>query len=387
MRLLHYTATYAPAWSWGGPPRSVSNLCEGLAALGHEVSVFTTNAGLEHDVAITVGRPVERNGVHVTYYPARRGVLGIVSTELEAAVKQNAARFDLIHLCGAWQPTSPAAVSVARRAGIPYVVSPRGMLQRYSFSQKPWKKWLWYYLRERGQLRHAAAIHCTSRLEDREMARLHLPAPRFIVPNVIPTTMWRRDTVAGSRFRTELGLGSDDLLLLYAGRLHHKKGLELLPAVCAELSRRRPVRLVLAGPDEDGTQGRLVQDFNTRGLAGCVRFLGKVGTSELVAAYSAAQVFVFPSRDENFGNVAVEALACGCPVVLGRGVGAAEDLADLAAVRVAELEPVAWAEAIGSLTANCGTLPEYDRLRTLIEQRFGMAGVARTMSDHYTRLC
>ena len=385
MRILHYTATYAPAWKWGGPPRSVSNLCEGLAALGHAVTVFTTNAGLESDTTLPLGTPVQRNGVTVTYFPARLSRLGITSPDLERAAQTRVGEFDLVHLCGAWQPANPAAARAARRAGVPYCVSPRGMLQRYSFTQKAWKKWVWYYLYERGLLRRAAAIHCTSELEDREMARFGLSTPRFRVPNVIPTQSWRRNLDAGQAFRAAQGVATGELLLLYAGRLHHKKGLELLPGVCAEVSRTRTARVVFVGPDEDGTRERLLAGFSAEGCAERVSFTGPVDTTHLTAAYSAADAFVFPSRDENFGNVAVEALACGCPVVLSVGVGAAADLRDLPLVRVADCAAKAWARAILELT----TLPELDYLRTsvraTVEARFGSAGVAAAMAGHYER--
>ena len=128
MKILHYTGAYAPAWKVGGPVRSVSQICEGLAASGHEVTVFTTNIELEEDPMIIPNQVTDRNGVAVTYFQAERNWTGIRSSGLEAAVRERINEFDIVHVTGVWQPTSMAACRAAESAGVPYVVSPRGGL-------------------------------------------------------------------------------------------------------------------------------------------------------------------------------------------------------------------------------------------------------------------
>lgn len=348
MKLLHYTGVYAPAWKWGGPPRSNANLAEGLAALGHKVTVFTTNAGLETDAAIPTDRPVQRNGAEVHYFPSFFNFMGLQSPDLEKAVRSRVREFDLIHITGVWQPTSLAACRAAEAAGVPYVVSPRGALSPYSFGQKPWKKWLYWRLRERRNCDRATFIHFTATQEKKECDRLNLRAKPVVIPNAIDLSAWYRDEPAGAAWRRILaaeGVHPDTKILLYVGRLHHKKGLDLLPEALAQIELRA-WHLVLVGDDEDGTRERLRTAFQALKLQERVTFQPATNADGLRAAYSGADLFLLPSRHENFGNVAVEAMACGCPALLSDQVGAAEDLAKFSGVRVAPRSARAWSSLL-----------------------------------------
>jgi len=384
LRILHYTGVYAPAWSIGGPTRSVSSLCAGLAALGHTVTVLTTNAGLQGRADIPTDRAVIREGVAVRYFPAVYDWMGLQSPALEAAVAAEASACDIVHVTGVWQPTSRAACRAARRAGRPYVCSPRGALGRYSFTQKSWKKLPYFWLWERPNLAGAAALHYTSAMERAECGRFGLKPPGFVVPNSIDLAAWRRNEAAGQAWRQAQAVGAGELLLLYAGRLHHKKGLELLAEIAAALPAGAAWKFALVGHDEDGTGGLLRQAFAAAGLSSRLLILPGVETAQLAAVYSAADVFVFPSRHENFGNVVVEALACGCPVLLSDQIGVADQLAGLPGVAVRPRQAAAWASAITERlprrTAPVAPLAEP------VAARFSAAAVATRMAQHYQEL-
>lgn len=173
MKILQYIPTYAPAWSFGGPVRSVSLLSEGLAALGCEVHVLTTLAGVPSSESIPPNQTIDRNGVKVTYFETSIG-LGISSLKLKRAVRNRLQDFDLVHVTGIWQPTAVAACRAAERIGVPYVVSPRGALSPYSWSAGRLKKSIYYLLAERRNIQKAAGIHYTSDLERRECLRYRL---------------------------------------------------------------------------------------------------------------------------------------------------------------------------------------------------------------------
>jgi glycosyltransferase involved in cell wall biosynthesis len=387
MKILHFSAIYAPAWKWGGPPRSVANLAEGQAANGHDVTVLTTDAGLEDDRTLARGVPVIRNGVRVTYFPARRTLFGVDSPALKAEVAACAGKFDIIHISGVWQPMGPMVGKSARCAGVPYVVSPRGMLGPYSFSQRPVRKHLFWWLVDKPHLRRAAALHATSGMEVDELASLLPGKAIFNAPNAIDTGAWRRDTAAGEAWRTRNSISSGIPVLLAAGRLHHKKGLEFLADVFALLPTTQDWRMVFAGPDEDGTQARLDEVFSRIGHRSRVIFTGQCDTVALKALYSAADALLFPSLHENFGNVAVEALACGCPVVLSAGVGAAQALTALPGVTVADRDPEAWRQAVEEVIVKKSDWgAKRPLLANAVEAKFGTRSLALTVCDEYTRL-
>jgi glycosyltransferase involved in cell wall biosynthesis len=382
MKILHYTPAYAPAWQFGGPPRSVAAICEGIARLGHDVTVFTTNAGLSPESGIGGGTVHRRNGVTVHYHPVVKSHYGIRSPALESAVGRAVAQFDLLHVTGVWQPTSVAACRAAEQRRVPYIVSPRGALSRYSFGQKAWKKWPYWFWRERRNQARAAAIHATSRMEAVELERLKLGVPIWTVPNGIDFRVWFRDASGGAAWRSRLGILPDELVILYAGRFHHKKGLDLLPEAISRLPTAG-WRVVLMGYDEDGTLRRLEHEMARRGQRERLIFLSGGDTDSLRIAYSGADVFVLPSRHENFGNVAVEALGCGCSVLLSDRVGAAEELGSLRAVSVRRRAPEEWGAALeGLLRAKIeGRWADPDQV--LLSSLFSLGTTTARLLAHY----
>ncbi len=347
LKILHYIAVYAPAWQFGGPVLSVSQLCEGLADLGHHVEVFTSNAGLSDRPESPVNQPIVRNGVKVTYFQQQAG-LGINCPDMEQAVIARAKEFDIIHITGVWQRTSAAACKAAKSQGIPYVISPRGALGPYSWGQKTIKKVLYYLWQERFNVTNASAIHYTSKQELEECRWLKLSGMPFIVPNGLDTQFWQPNPEAAKAWRESQNFSEDDFILLNVGRLHHKKGLDLLPQALAPL-RHLNWRMVFVGGDDDGTKAKLQQQFQSANLSDKVVFLERCEPKDLPAIYSAANLFLLPSRHENFGNVVVEALACGCPVVISDKVGLHDEVADGGVGWVLPRVYAQWTQAIEDL--------------------------------------
>lgn len=383
MRVLHCTAGYAPAWTLGGPPRSTANLCEGLAARGHHVVVFTTKLGLDDRSDLPDSDPVQRNGVTVHYFPLSGGP-GIRSAALAKMVWESVGKFDLIHVTGVWQPTSIPACRAAVSRGVPYVVSPRGALSEYSFSRKRLKKAIYWWGWERRHVNEAAAVHYTALAEREECDRLRPRSPGFVVPNSIDLRAWQPNTAGALAWRERHGLAPNEFVFLNSGRLHHKKGLELLLEAARGLPRDRKWRLVFAGPDEDGTGIKLRRLGHAFGLTDRLLFTGPLDTPELSAGYSAAGLFLFPSLNENFGNVAVEALACGTRVVLAVGVGCGRELLDSPGVVVLPRKSEMWhAEMARALNQVQLTDTVLAMRRRSLEGRYSADAVAAAMEAVY----
>jgi len=389
LKILHYIPVYAPAWKFGGPVLSVSQLCEGLASLGHEVEVFTSNAGLSHQPELPLNQPVIRNGVKVTYFTQEPGI-GIHCPGMEQAVTATR-EFDIIHVTGVWQRTSGAACKAAKTQGIPYIVSPRGALGPYSWRQKTAKKVAYYLWQERFNVTNAAAIHYTSRQELEECRWLQLPAPAFIIPNGLNTKFWQPATDEAKVWRQSQNLSKDDFVLLNVGRLHHKKGLDLLPQALAPL-RNLNWRMIFVGGDDDGTKAKLEQQFQAANLSQQVRFLKQCEPKQLPAIYSAANLFVLPSRHENFGNVVVEALACGCPVLISDKVGLHDEVAEggvgwvrrrSAACRQTSGVAQEWTAAIREFIQSPSKLQTLTSASTWVESIFSIEKTSQQMANYY----
>lgn len=120
--------------------------------------------------------------------------------------------------------------------------------------------------------------------------------------------------------RLELGLPADVPILAYVGRFDANKGIDTFVKAAQQVAQKHPVRLVFAGgydPDaEDAAEFRRIRALvEACGLADASTFLGKVEQGRLAMVYSAADLCVVPSHYESFGMVAIEAMACGTPVI------------------------------------------------------------------------
>ena len=385
LKILHYIPVYAPAWQFGGPVLSVSQLCEGLVALGHEVEVLTSNAGLSNNPEIPINQPTMRNGVKITYFPQQSGT-GIKCSGMEQAVTARAKEFDIIHVTGVWQRTSGVACIAAKNHGIPYIVSTRGALGPYSWRQKTLKKLAYYLWQERFNVTNAVGIHYTSKQEFEECQWLKLPGQPFIVPNGINTKFWQPAIEEARDWRKSHKIGEDEFILLNVGRLHHKKGLDLLPKIMLSL-RHLNWRMVFVGGDDDGTQAKLKQAFQAENLFDRVLFLERCEPQQLPAIYSAANLFVLPSRHENFGNVVVEALACGCPVLISDKVGLHDEIAESVVGLVRPRITTDWIRTIQQLIEFPHKLEVAASMsRDWVESIFSIDKTSQQMANYYPKI-
>jgi glycosyltransferase involved in cell wall biosynthesis len=223
--------------------------------------------------------------------------------------------------------------------------------------------------------------------EQEECSRFRPLAPGFVVPNGIDLGAWRPDPEGARAWRARHGLEAADRVFLNSGRLHHKKGLELLVEAAAGLPGDQRWKLVFAGPDEDGTGGRLRELSRAAGLSERVIFTGALDTRELAAVYSAADLFLFPSLNENFGNVAIEALACGTSLVLSPEVGCRRELAGVTGVTVRPRVAAEWrAEMAGAFDRAPLAADVLRARRRELERRYSPDAVAAAMEDAYGQM-
>ncbi|MDX1541206.1 MAG: glycosyltransferase [Geminicoccaceae bacterium] len=382
MKLVHVVPSYWPAVRYGGPVRSVHGLCAGLAAGGHDVRVLTTNIDGAGVSDVPLDRPVERDGVQISYFAPGLGRRLYRAPALADALRRSLAAADVVHLHAVYLWPGFAAARLAARAGVPYVVSPRGMLVRDLIERKSrLAKTLWITLVERRTLARAGAIHVTSEAEAAALRHLGLDlAPVVLVPNGVdlpPAGAMAADdgawagAPAGGR-------------LLCLGRISWEKGLD---RAIRALGRLDEAVLVIAGNDETGFRPELERLAAELGVGARVRFVGPVEGQAKWSLLAAADLLVLPSLSENFGLVVLEALGVGTPVVVTAGVGAAEIVRrhELGAVEAGEPEPLAAAIE--------GLLRDPDRRRSiaergpaLIRRHYGWRALASEMERLYAGL-
>ncbi|MEO8681606.1 MAG: glycosyltransferase [Vicinamibacterales bacterium] len=368
MRILHVAASYLPATRYGGTIVSVHGLCKALAARGHDVHVFTTNVDGARDSDVPLLTPVDVDGVKVSYFPSRNLRRLYWSPPMGQALARQIGDFDIAHLHALFVWPVWAAARAARRAGVPYVVAPRGMLEKGLVRRKSrWLKTALIAAVVRRVLEQAAAVHVTSAREAAEAATFGFALPRICdVPNGVDFDQ------PGDRLTPPAasiaGLIDQGPYVLFLGRVSWKKGLDRL---VASLPFAPGLTLVIAGNDEDGYLDTVMKQAAAAGVTARIRLTGHVHGADKHALLHRAQLLVLPSYSENFGNVVLEAMAAGCPVVVTPEVGVSDVVRDSGAGWVVDGVPAALGAALAKLSADP-------------EARHAMAEHGRSASGAYT---
>lgn len=372
MRLLHVVPTYLPARRYGGPIYAVHGLCRALAARGHDVDVFTTNVDGDRESDVPLGVGVDLDGVHVRYFASNFRRL-YVSPAMRAALDASIASYDAVHLHSVFLWPTYAAARAAAKQGVPYIVSPRGMLVPELVARKSSvAKKLWIRAVERRTFANAASVHFTAQVELDDARRIGIPLPDpIVVPNGIELP--RADSIPRL---------PDTLLFL--GRINWKKGLEFLLDAIKNVAG---VKVVIAGNDEEELTPKLRAQAERNGVADRVDFRGPVSGAAKEELLRTSTALVLPSLSENFGNVVLEAMAVEMPVIVTPEVGLAADVESAGAGIVTSNAPDALAAAIRRLLGDSGARAAMGkRGRALVQSRFTWDRVAAEMEQHYARI-
>jgi len=282
---------------YGGPAFSVSRLATALADVGVEVGLWASDGSAAASPLLPEGTSVQL-------------IRGSESDALERFGK-----VDLLHDNGIWLPHNHQLAVLAEKAGIPRVVSIRGMLEPWAFRHKQAKKKIAWWLYQRHDLKQARLHIATGEAEAKNLQRLGLKVPVAIVPNGIDLPEERPRSHSPE---TQRAVRSGSRTALFLGRIYPIKGLPMLVEAWA---RVRPEGWVLrvAGPDEAGHQKQLERAVSDIGLGDVVSFVGPVEPQMKSSVFFDADLFVLPSHSESFGMAVVEALAHAVPVLTTTG--------------------------------------------------------------------
>lgn len=320
MNVLQVSPVYYPALRYGGPVVAVHGLCSALAARGHRVSVVTTNVDGLGVSDVPLDRPVDLDGVEVRYFAVAAPRRVFRAPAMTETLRRQIAASDIVHIHQMFHWPSWVAARIARQCGVPYVISPRGMLVKELIRRRSMiAKMLWIGLFDQRSLEGAAAIHATSELERAELQRLafRLPPVSTIANGVAdPPPSPEFDEISPDvRAAT-----AENPIVLYLGRLSWKKGLERLLYAFAKTYTGT---LVIAGTDDEQRHARLAGIALDLGIHDRVRIVPRtIDGADKEHLFSAARVFALPSYSENFGNTVLEAMRRGVPVITTPQVGA-----------------------------------------------------------------
>jgi glycosyltransferase involved in cell wall biosynthesis len=308
MRVLQITPYYVPSFRYGGPVNSICQLCEALVKEVDEVCVYTTGSKQEFGEHFYYQ---EINGVKVSYFNRYFYENAFFAPRLLLQVWRNAKKFDVIHLHLWWNLSTILSLFIVLMRGKKPVLSPRGTLSEYSFShrngfiKRTFQKLVGKYLFRK------TFLHCTSEVERDQSTEFFYWKGISIIPNYIKIPPM------------EEGYGhseiNDHFKLLFLSRIDPIKGLHYLLYALAEV--KFSYHLTIAGDGDEAYINYLKRIAEQSGISSKISWTGFVkgtGKHDLLVDND---LLVLTSETENFGNVVIESLSVGTPVLISRNVG------------------------------------------------------------------
>jgi glycosyltransferase involved in cell wall biosynthesis len=310
LHILHVIGSLSPAD--GGPPEVVRQLARAYPRIGDSLEVVTLDppqAPFLKDLPCAIH----------ALGPASLGRY-CLSARLVRWLRANIDRFDGVVMQGIWTFPGVAVRLAAQRAGKPYCVFPHGALDPWfnkKYPLKHLKKFLYWPI-QYPVLRDASAVVFTSAPEPALAKKSFSPNEwnAIVFPNGVQDPEGDPASTVEAFYRSLPAL-RDRRFLLFLGRIHEKKGCDLLLQAFARVASAAPdLDLILAGPDQVGWQSKLENMAAQLGIASRIHWPGMIAGQQKWGALRAAEAFILPSHQENFGMSVVESLAAGRPVLI-----------------------------------------------------------------------
>lgn len=228
---------------------------------------------------------------------------------------------DVVHVHTLWNPINRTVRRACARHRRPYVLMPHGMLDPYSLSVKRWRKALYLWAIEQKNISSAHRLIYTTE-EEARLAASQLPSvPKSVVIPLGGNAPNGKADELASQFLARYPQARNRRQLLFLGRLHFKKGLDrILMALPGVLTVMPDVLLTVAGDGEPQYEETLRNSIKARGLESSVLMTGRLDGDAKWGAYASAELFLLPSRQENFAITVAEAMQMGVPVVISNKV-------------------------------------------------------------------
>lgn len=386
LKVLHVVQSLASVK--GGLSKAVMEMVKGLIAQNIETLIVTTNDDSDQILNVPLKKCHDYCDVPVIFFPrlssSSPGIRDFsFSWSLTVWLWQNISQYDLVHVHGLFTYPSSIAMVIARLKNIPYIISPHGMLLKWSLEQKTKKKKLYLRLLEEANINQSKKIHYTAPQEREEAEVLNLTSANFILP--LGLSISELLDQPQDKIRIHYGIGKNIPIILFLSRIHEKKGLDFLVNALGKLSL--DFRLIIAGSGEPDYEDKIKNLIQTNNLEDKVIWAGFVEGELKEILLQGSDLFALTSYSENFGIAVLEALSSGLPVVITPGIALSSMVKENDLGYVCDLDVDSIYSAITTALSHPKKLEDMSqRSRIFIQENYSWDKIAKDLVDVYKEI-
>jgi len=330
MKILQVISYFYPAWAYGGVVKVAYEISKQLVDKGHKVTVWTTDVyDKKRRLDVDKDDAVNIKGIRTYYFRNISNILAanynfFFAPKILSIAKREVSKFDVIHLHEYYAFQNIIVCHYARRCNVPYLLSVHGSFSPACRRQKSVAKKIFTYLFGKYILRNVSRAIALTKEEKRQFVIMGIPENKIkIIPKGIYLSEFKNLPPRGV-FRKRYSIPQNAKVILFLGRIHKIKGLDLLIKAFYKLTKEmNNIKLVIVGPD-GGYLSNLNRLIRTLRLKEKVLLTGGIYQKEKLSAYVGADVFVLSSYSEVFPITVLEACAVGTPVVITDKCNASE---------------------------------------------------------------
>lgn len=315
MKILH-VIPYVSA-IYGGPVEFLKQITKTTASHANKITVITTTANGDKELELFEQQSINSSTVEYNFFKRIGPKNLFLSFEMRKWINKNLKNYNIIHIHGNFSFAGLIAARQARNEKIPYIITTHGMLDKFCYNEKKWKKIPYYHLLERDNLKNASAIHVTSIFEEKFIENLGYKDNIKIIPLSVEQTE-----------TTKKYNKKENYTLLFMSRIDPIKGIDKIIEAILYIKKNYEIKfkLKIAGTGNIKYINQLKKLISKYNLNDHIDFLGFVSGEEKQKLLSISDVFILPSEHENFSISTAEAMASGLPVIISDQVGLANEI-------------------------------------------------------------
>ena len=299
----------------GGGKVGILGLCNSLQNEKNEVTLVTSGIDNELYNFKTFQINLKIENINTIFFVPNFSLMGMRFSYLfYKYLSKEIAKFDLIVIHSIYKFHSTIASIYSKKFNVPYVIRPHGSLDPFLiYNGKTILKKIFISIFEKRNFKNASAIQFSCELE-RENAQKFISCWKntLIIPEGIKNNFYNKRKVF---------LKKNTLNILFLGRIHKKKGIELLIEALGKIKSKVNFHFTLVGSGDKSYEDYIFQMIDENNLSNFCTITGYISTSMKQKIYEKTDLFILPSYGENFGIAVVEAMSFGIPVLVTNKVG------------------------------------------------------------------